>query len=161
MKRTKSRSDFLQDIVRKYQQAGHTLPANPKDIAEWAIQNRLWEQKPEAIVSLCADQIARAMSMEYFEDAQGNRIRAKHAVVYAEGPKQYSMWDDVRTADHPFVSVALQQRRKHIVNECKQLKNDADYYNENRDPPAPVQIVFNFELDLEEMELLRGGKKAA
>ena len=160
MKKSKSRNDFLLDIVREYQKAGHTLPANPKDIARFAIERRLWEQKPEAVVSLCADQIARAMSMEYFEDASGNRIRAKHAVVYAEGPKQYSMWDDIRTADYPFVSVALQQRRKHIVNECKQLKNDADYYNANRNPPAPVQIVFNFELDLEEMELAKAAKAA-
>ncbi len=160
MKKSKSRNDFLLEIVREYQKAGNTLPANPKDIARFAIGHRLWEQKPEAVVSLCADQIARAMSMEYFEDASGNRIRAKHAVVYAEGPKQYSMWDDIRTADHPFVSVALQQRRKHIVNECKQLKNDADYYNNSRNPPAPVQIVFNFELDLEEMELAKAAKAA-
>jgi len=160
MSNTKSRPDLLQDIVRKYQQAGHSLPANPKDIARWAIQNRLWEQRPEAVISLCADQIARAMSMEYFEDAAGNRIRAKHAVVYAEGPKQYSLWDDIRTADHQFVSIALQQRRKHIVNECKQLKNDADFYNAERSPVAPIQIVFNFELDLEEMELAKTAKAA-
>lgn len=151
----KSNSDFLQDIVRKYQESGHDLPASPKDIARWAIENRLWAQRPETVVSLCADQIARAMAVEYFEDSQGNRIRAKHAVVYAEGPKQYSMWDDIRTADHPFVSLALQQRRRHIVNECKQLKNDADYYNGHRNPPKQIEIVFNFELDLQELELVK------
>ena len=160
MKKTKSRNDFLLDIVRKYQQAGNSLPARPKDIANFAIQNRLWEQKPEAVVSLCADQIARAMSAEYFDDGAGNRIRAKHAVVYAEGAEQYSLWDDIRTADHQFVSVALQQRRKHIVNECKQLKNDADYYNAERSPVTPIQIVFNFELDLEEMELAKAARAA-
>ena len=159
----KSSADFLQEIVRKYQGAGHALPASPKDIARWAIQNGLWAQKPEAVVNLCADQLARAMSVEYFEDAEGNRIRAKHAVVYAEGPKQYSMWDDIRTADHPFVSLALQQRRRHIVNECKQLKNDADYYNGHRSPPKQIEIVFNFQFDLEEMELAKpkGRRKSA
>lgn len=156
----KSRADFLQDIVRQYLAAGHSVPANPKDIARWAIQKRLWEQRPEAVVNQCADQIARAMATEYFTDAQGNRVRAKHAVVYPEGPNSYSLWDDIRTAEHPFVTVALQQKRHNILNECKQLKNDADYYNGNRNPPAQIGIVFNFELDLEEMELAKKQKAA-
>ena len=74
----KSRADFLQEIVRQFQDAGNTLPANPKDIARWAINNGLWQQRPDAVVTQCADQIARAMATEYFEDAYGNRIRAKH-----------------------------------------------------------------------------------
>ena len=155
----KSRADILQDIVRQYQSAGHSMPANPKDIARWAIENRLWQQRPEAVVTQCADQIARAMSTEYFEDASGNRVRAKHAVVHPEGPHSYSLWDDIRTADHPFVSVSLQQNRRNILSTCKQLKNDTDYYNENRNPPAPINMVFNFELDLEELELAKQKSK--
>ncbi|MFZ3322353.1 MAG: hypothetical protein WA190_08285 [Usitatibacter sp.] len=157
----KSRTDFLQDIVRQYLDAGHSTPANPKDIARWAIEKGLWAQRPEAVITQCADQIARAMAQEYFNDASGHRIRAKHAVVYPEGPYSYSLWDDIRTADYQFVSVSLQQGRRNILNQCKQLKNDADYYNEEREPPAKIQLVFNFELDLEEMELARGAKRAA
>jgi hypothetical protein len=157
----KSRADFLQDIVRQYQNEGHSLPANPKDIARWAIEKGLWRQRPEAVVTQCADQIARAMATEYFEDSDGNRIRAKHAVVHAEGPHSYSLWDDIRTADHPFVAVSLQQNRRNILNTCKQLKNDTDYYNKNRNPPAKINMVFNFELDLEELELSKKSRKAA
>ena len=157
----KSRNDFLQDIVKQYLDAGHPAPANPKDIARWAIERRLWAQRPEAVVNQCADQIARAMAQEYFTDASGRRVRAKHAVVYPEGPNSYSLWDDIRSADHPFVSLSLQQGRRNILNQCKQLKNDADYYNSERTPPTQIEIVFNFELDLEELELARAGKKAA
>lgn len=149
----RSGTDFLQEIVRKYIAGGHPLPASPKDIARWAINNKYWAPKPEAIVKQCADEIARAMAAEYFSDAQGRRIRAKHAVVFPEGPKQYALWDDIRTAEHKHIETALQQRRHHILNECKQLKNDVDYYNENRDPPRPIQMVFDFTLDLEEMAL--------
>ena len=157
----KSSASFLQDIVRQYVKAGHATPANPKDIARWAIQNGFWAQRPEAVVNQCADQLARAMAQEYFTDTSGNRVRAKHAVVHPEGPHSYSLWDDIRTADHQFVSMSLQQGRRNILNQCKQLKNDADYYNAERTPPAPVQIVFNFEVDLEEMALANGAKKAA
>jgi hypothetical protein len=156
----KSRDGFLQDIVRQYLKAGHTTPANPKDIARWAIQNGLWAQKPEAVVNQCADQLARAMAQEYFTDASGNRVRAKHAVVYPEGPHSYSLWDDIRTAEHEFVALSMQQGRRNILNQCKQLKNDVDYYNVERQPEKPIQLIFNFQVDLEEMDLAKG-KQAA
>lgn len=149
----KSKTDFLQEIVRQYIDAGHPTPANPKDIARWAIDKGLWAQRPEAVVTQCADQIARAMAQEYFTDSGGRRIRAKHAVVYQEGPHSYSLWDDIRTAEHPFVQLSLQQGRRNVLNQCRQLKNDADYYNEERKPEQPINLVFNFELDLEEMDL--------
>ena len=87
-------------------------------------------------------------------------MRAKHAVVNPDGPTQHVLWDDIRTAEHKHIEMALQQRRKHVLSECKQLKNDVDYYNENRNPPKQLVIVFNFELDLEEMELAKGKKSA-
>ena len=155
-----SRTELLQEIVRKYQQAGHGLPASPKEIARWAIENRHWAAQPEAIVNQCADQIARAMSLEYFTDGQGRRVRAKHAVVFPEGPHQHVLWDDIRTAEHRHIEVALQQRRRHILSECKQLKNDVDYYNENRKPESPFQMVFDFTLDLQEMDLARNRRAA-
>jgi hypothetical protein len=157
----KSQTDFLQEIVRQYLDAGHPTPANPKDIARWAIEKRLWAQRPEAVVNQCAEQIARAMAQEYFTDSSGRRVRAKHAVVYPEGPHSYSLWDDIRTAGHEFVALSMQQGRRNILNQCKQLKNDVDYYNDERKPETPIQMVFNFELDLQEMELAKVGQQAA
>jgi len=151
----KSRADFLQDIVRKYQEANHALPASPKEIARWAIETKHWAPMPEAIVNQCADQIARAMSVEYFTDANGNRIRAKHAVVHPEGSHQHVLWDDIRTGKPENIAISLKQRRVHILHECKQLKNDVDYFNTYRVPNKPIQMVFNFELDLQEWELAR------
>jgi hypothetical protein len=156
----KSRSEFLQEIVRKYRAAGHSWPASPRDIARWAIENKQWAPKPEAIVSQCAEQISQAMSVEYFTDDQGRRVRANHAVVFPEGAKQHVIWDDIRTGDHNNIAISLQQRRKHVVDQCKQLKNDTDYYNEYRNPPRPIQMIFDFTLDMEEWELSRR-KRAA
>jgi len=156
----RSRTDFLQEIVKKYQVAGNVWPTSPKNIARWAIDNRQWAAQPEAIVNQCAEQLSRAMAAEYFTDVQGRRVRAKHAVVFPEGPKQHVLWDDIRTAEPKHIVVALQQRRHHIVSECKQLKNDVEYFNENRNPPQPLQMIFNFTLDLEEMELARKRRAA-
>jgi hypothetical protein len=64
------------------------------------------------------------MAQEYFTDSSGNRVRAKHAVVYPEGA------------------------------------NDVDFYNLERSPEKPIQMIFNFQVDLEELELVKG-KRAA
>lgn len=151
----KSRADFLQEIVKRYQDEGNEWPTSPRLIARWAIDKRHWAPQPETIVSQCAEQLSRAMATEYFTDTQGRRVRAKLAVVYPEGQKQFVLWDDIRTAEPKHIELALQQRRHHILHECKQLKNDVDYYNDNRNPPREIQMVFDFSLDLEEMELAR------
>jgi hypothetical protein len=51
---------------------------------------------------------------------------------------------------------AFQQRRRAIVGDCKQLKNDADSYNENFNSGAAIQIIFDFTEDLEEAEIIAG-----
>lgn len=53
------------------------------------------------------------------------------------------------------MKLAFQQRRYQILGDCKQLKSDGDSYNENRKPSEPIQIVFDFTLDLEEIELAK------
>ena len=52
------------------------------------------------------------------------------------------------------MQIALQQRRQQIVGDCRQLKNDCEFYNSNKNPGEPIQIVFDFTVDLEELELL-------
>jgi hypothetical protein len=49
--------------------------------------------------------------------------------------------------------MAFQQRRQQIVGDCRQLKVDCDSYNENNIPAEPIQIIFDFTTDLEELEL--------
>lgn len=154
----RSRNENLQEIVRKYQQAGQPWPASTKDIAAWAIRNRFWAPEPRAVLNQCADQISSAMSAEYFTDPQGRRVRAKHAVVSQEGEKQSSLWDDIRTAEPRHMEISVQQRRGHIIGECKQLKSDVDSFNENRNPERPINMIFDFTLDLEEAELVRRKK---
>ena len=156
----RSRSDFMLAMIEEYKATGNPWPASLKIVARWAIDNRRWAPQPETIVNQCAEQMARALAAEYFTDDNGNRVRANHAVVHPEGPIQHVLWDDIRTAPHKHIELALQQRRQHILAECKQLKTDTDYYNTNRQPVNPFQMVFDFTRDLEEWELMKK-KRAA
>lgn len=153
-------NEKLQDLVGEYRQAGLKWPASAREIAQWAIENRRWAPKPASLVGQCADEVARALRDEYITDPQGRRVRAKHAVTYHEGSEQYVLWDDIRTAIPKHMELAFQQRRQQILGDCRQLKNDVDSFNENRAPERPIQMIFNFTLDLEEMELVRGSRAA-
>jgi hypothetical protein len=68
--------------------------------------------------------------------------------------KQASFWADMRKAPHGHMEIAFQQRRQQIVGDCRQLKWDMDSYNQNHNVGEPIQMVFDFTLDLEEIEAL-------
>ena len=51
--------------------------------------------------------------------------------------------------------VSTANRRNQILGECKQLKDDVDSYNERVTPEQPIQVEFDFTVDLEEYAQLR------
>ena len=96
------------------------------------------------------------MREEYTTDPQGRRVRLKHMAVMERGGEQIPLWADMRTATREHMEVAFQQRRRGIVGDCKQLKNDLDSFNENFNSAAAIQITFDFTDDLEEAEAMAG-----
>ena len=47
--------------------------------------------------------------------------------------------------------IAFRQRRKQVVDDCRNLKLDVDSYNENRKPNTQIPMSFDFTQDLAEM----------
>jgi hypothetical protein len=150
-----------QRIVDEYRKAGESWPATSTDIAKWAIDRHLWQINPGAIVRQCADQIANAMREEFYTDPQGRRVRLLHATPYPKNGRQYLLWDDMRTASTKHMHAAFQNRRQQIVMDCHQLKMDTDSYNENFNKEKPIQMIFDFTLDLAELEIMSGIVPAA
>ena len=148
-----SYSEQLRRIVRQYRRNGQSWPATTHDIAAWAIRQRLWEPHPSRVLNQCADELGRALREEYLTDPQGRKVRAKHVANIRSAGRQLALWDDIRTASREHMSVAFQQRRQQIVGDCRQLKVDVDSYNENRSAERPIQMIFDFTLDLAEIEL--------
>ena len=142
----------LQHIVNAYTEEGQPWPATTRQIASWAIRNDLWRPQPSALINQCADQLAAAMREEFITDPQGRPVRAKHVARVRKNGQQFALWADIRTASRQHMEVALAQRRQAIVGDCRQLKLDADSYNENYNPGVPIQISLNFTWDVEELE---------
>ncbi len=148
-----SYGDQLRRIVEDYQRAGEPWPATAREIAAWAVRQGLWRPQPGDLMTQCAHEIAGALREEYITDAQGRRVRAKHAATLKRNGKQATLWADIRSAPRAHMEVAFQQRRNLILGDCKQLKADADSYNDNMTPDNPIQTSFDFTEDLEEWEI--------
>jgi len=144
-------NEAIQQMVRRYQSAGQPWPATAREIAEWAIRTKHWAPHASALVTQCADLISRALREEYITDPQGRRIRAKHVARVSRNGQQLPIWDDIRRAPRAHVAIAFQQRRQQILGDCQQLKSDVDSYNDNWNSGVPVQLVFDFTADLEEL----------
>jgi len=138
----------LQTIVTRYIGAGEEWPATTRQIAAWAVREKLWAPHPSSLISQCAEALAQAMREEYIVDPQGRTIRAKHAARV----EQAVLWGDIRTAPRAHMEIAFKQRRQQIVGDCRQLKADVDSFNDNRSPTQPIQMSFDFTRDVLELE---------
>jgi len=143
-------NEQLQAIVNKYIGAGQEWPATARQIAAWAVREKLWAPHPSSLVNQCAEAIAQAMREEYIVDPQGRKVRAKHAARVEQGV----LWADIRTAPRHHMEIAFKQRRQQILGDCRQLKDDVDSFNENQSSATPIQMTFNFTNDLLELEAL-------
>lgn len=141
-------AERMQAIWRQYVDAGGSVPASTHEVAEWAVQNRLWQPRPSAVVDICAEELARALREEYHRDPQGRSVRTKHVARVRRGGRQLYLWDDIRTASRSHMEIALKQRRRQIVGDCQQLKSDCDSYNDNHEGMKPIALTFDFTRDL-------------
>ena len=147
-----SYKEQLQKIIDGYTEAEGNQPTTTHDMAAWALHEGLWNPQHSSLINQCAAELARMLREEYFVDSKGRHVRAKHAARVRRNEEQVTLWADIRTADRSHMTTAFQQRRQQILGDCRQLKIDVDSYNENRCPQEPIQMIFDFTLDLAELE---------
>ena len=144
----------LRRIANKFLVGRDGVPATTKEIAAWAIQNRLWQPQPAAMIQQCADEFSRALREEYIKDPQGRKVRSKHVATRIKNGELFPLWGDIRTAPREHMEIAFQQRRQQVVGDCRQLKADVDSYNQNYNIGEAIQLVLDFTSDVEELEAL-------
>jgi hypothetical protein len=147
-------NEQMQRLANQYMLETGRTETTARDLAAWAINNDLWAPQRSALIKQCADEFSRAMREEYTTDPQGRRVRLKHMAIVEREGEQVPLWADMRTATRDHMEVAFQQRRRGIVGDCRQLKNDVDSYNQNFNSAEAIQVVFDFTEDLEEASIL-------
>ena len=145
-------SEQLIRIVEDYRAEGNPWPASREQIAEWAVAHERYQLTRGMAVSQCAEKLSRAMGLEHVKDSKGRSVRKYYAARIRENGQLVMKWDDLN-AERPFMEVAAANRRNQVLGQCWQLKNDMDSYSERRCPDQPIQIDFNFNVDLEELAL--------
>jgi len=148
--KTNGYNEKLQAMADRYFDETGSESATTRDLAVWALKLGLWDAPADLVLKKCQEDFAKALREQYIEDAQGRPVRAKHAARVKRGDEQLHLWSDIRCASHEHMNIAFQQRREHIVGECRQLKRDVDYYNTERPKHADIQLVFDFTEDVEE-----------
>lgn len=146
-----SYNDQMAVLADEYQRETGRTTYMAKEVAAWALDSGRWQPHRDSLLRQFADDLSKAMREQYITDPQGRKVRAKHA-IRKEG-EQGSLWADIRLATREHMVVAFQQRRHQIVADCRQLSVDVGSYNENQNDSAPLQVVFDFTVDLAELAL--------
>jgi hypothetical protein len=146
-------NEQLVRIVEDCRAAGQPWPAAAEQMAEWAVAQDRFQITRGMAISQCKEKIARAMRLEHVRDRKGRSVRKYYAARLRENGQLTIKWDDLN-AERPFMEVSTANRRNQILGECRQLKNDLESYNERRCPDQPIQVEFNFTMDLAELEQL-------
>jgi hypothetical protein len=156
-KTTSTYSEQMLAIHRQYLAAGGTTPVRLDELYDYAKQAGLWSPPPSDARKRFRQDMARALREDYFVDGAGRTVRRQHAIkvkeMNDEGKMvQKSLWDDIDTGPREHIAAAVQLRRKQIVGDCKQLKNDADHFNDERPKEKPIVLLFDFTDDLIELD---------
>ncbi|UVC09304.1 hypothetical protein IHQ71_01340 [Rhizobium sp. TH2] len=157
-----SYTEQMQGIFNRYIAEVSASPVSLDEVAEWAIRKRLFFPQPRDVSKLCREALAESLRHEKRVDEKGRKYRSKHSVREAIGGAQLNLWADIDSAPRSFMERSFAQRRKSISDDCFQIKQDVDHFNDRDPASSPIQMILDFSEDVAEMEALRyGGSEAA
>lgn len=145
-------SEQMQAIFDRYTEEVDSSPVSLDNVAAWAIEQGLYRPAPRDVIKLCREALADSLRQEKRVDAKGRKYRAKHSVRTNIGGVQLSLWADIDDAPRLFMEKSFSQRRKSIADDCFQIKQDIDHFNDENLDEMPIQIVLDFTDDVAEME---------
>ncbi len=148
----------IQTHIEEYRRTVNNGPVTSREIALWLIRESKWEPSLDEAADILTRDVSDALRTQFTTDADGRRVRRKHAVRYKEtltdGTKQQlTLWYDIEIAPPHFMLQSFQQRREGIAGDCWQLKQDVDSYNKFHNNAAPIQMLLDFTEDMEERGL--------
>ena len=121
------------------------------------MQNSLWQPRPADLRTSLAKDLADALREEVRIDRKGRRYRANIPVrTRGKNGLPLFVWGDIDDAPRTHVEKSVQQERRSIASDCYALAMKVDHYNDEHPNDTPLQIVFDFEEDVEEMKIAQG-----
>jgi len=159
-----SRKEYDIKLIKRFEAEHARKPFDLHEVYFWAKANNLWYAPKDLEEKKFIEEMAQALREEYITTEEGERVRAYHAITKVKDGRQQTLWANMFDAPRDHIEEAFQQRRRGSLGDCRQLKADIDYLNKKRFQESPIQMSFNFDLDLAEEEAfkeLNKQKKAA
>lgn len=152
-----SYSEQLRELWKQYREEVSTDPVDLRTVASWAIGKGLWAPRPVDLSASLANDLAQALREEKRTDKAGREYRANIPVrLRAKDGQSLFEWADIDDAPRLHVEKSVQQERRSIASDCYALVMKVEHYNEVHPDEEPIQIIMNFEDDVEEMKIMRG-----
>ncbi len=145
-------TEQMQSIFDRYTDEVSADPVSLDEVAAWAIDLGLYRPAPRDIIKIFRDALADSLRQEKRIDSKGRKYRAKHSIRTFIGGQQLSLWADIDTAPRSFLEKSFGQRRKSIVDDCFQIKQDVDHFNDENPDERPIQMIIDFTDDVAEIE---------
>lgn len=147
-----TKNEQIAAVLDRYIDEVNPDPVSLDEVVDWVLRNGLYRPEPQDIRKMCREALAAgARAQKRFD---GKRwYRAKHAVRTNIGGVQLNLWADIdKNASRSFMEKSLGQRRRGVVNDCFNMKMDADHYNETNPTQLPLNFVYDFTEDISELE---------
>ncbi len=147
----------LRKLWQQYRNEVGTDPVDLQTVAAWAIDKGLWHPRPIDLSASLANDLAQALREEKRIDKSGREYRANIPVRQKTKTGQTLFeWADIDDAPRKHVEKNVQQERRSIASDCYALAMKVEHYNEAHPTEEPLQVIMNFEEDVEEMKIANG-----
>lgn len=147
----------LRKVWAQYRDEVSTDPVDLKTVAAWAIGKGLWAPRPVDLSTSLANDLAQVLREEKRVDKAGREFRANIPVRQkAKTGETLWEWADIDDAPRTHVVKSAQQERRSIASDCYALVMKLDHYNEAHPDEEDIQVVMDFEEDVEEMKIASG-----
>jgi hypothetical protein len=153
---SKSYNEIIIDkIVEPFRRVHGHGDFSLSEMAAWAIQNKLWAPTMKSQIALLRGEISEAMQAAR-KEYKGLKVRQYHCVQRKldDGAIQ-SVWSHIDVATPEFIEQSFARRRQAEANRCYQLYSDIVYWNEEKNPGRPVEVLFDFRDDIADRDHAR------
>lgn len=143
----------LQGLYKEWLFLNPGKDLDSRAVSDWLIATGKWQPQVFDPAKALAKEISRAAREETMIDPQGREVRKRHSYTYIDETGQYRwLFADIVTAEPEKMALSLQHRRRAALGDIVQLNTDRESYNDNNPFGAKIQMSFNFEEDLEELQ---------
>jgi hypothetical protein len=139
-------NDELVKIAEKWAEREGTSAIDAEAAADYALKHRLYDRQPPTQRELCVRDMRRALQQAKYVDAQGNEVRAKHAlrIVGEQLELPGIVYVDPRTAKPEPMHKAFEQSLDAIKNDVKRHSIEKHSYDLNNIYNATLPL-FNYD----------------